>query len=137
MIIIIITWLALIVLEAYRHWYLIELEHRSPNRILSAILRSGAALCLWIASPLNIQMETDQWWAIPIMEVLTFWFLFDLMLNILRGKYFFYLGETKWIDRIQKRTVGEWPAFCFKFLLAIASITLCFYGLNAIRCYGC
>jgi hypothetical protein len=136
MTLVIIIWMAVVVLEAYRHYYLIEIERRSPNRVLSAILRSVAAVWLWLAAPTTVPMELDQWWAIPIMEVFTFWFLFDLLLNIMRGRYFYYLGNSKWIDRIQKQTVGEFPAFFFKALLALAGITLCYYGLNAILRYA-
>lgn len=133
---IIITWLAFILLEVYRHFYLIEIQRRSPNRVLSALIRGGAALVLWLAAPATtVHMELDQWWAIPIMEVLTFWFLFDFLLNTMRRKYFYYLGDGKWIDRIQKKTVGEFPAFCFKAILAIGGIILCYYGLNAVIRY--
>lgn len=138
MTIIVLSWVALIVAEAYRHYYLIVLLGREPNRILSAILRTSAALALWLLWPFvfrTVNIDRDQWWAIPIMQGTLFWFLFDLLLNLCRGKPFWYLGKGKWIDRIQVQTVGAYPAFWFKLILAVGGIILAYYGFNALRAY--
>ena len=132
MTLIILIWIVLVLCEVYRHWYLIEISRISPNRVLSAILRSLAAGILWSISPLIYHMNLDQWWAIPIMEVFVFWFLFDPILNKSRGKSLFYLGKGKAIDRVQENNIGGYPAFCFKFILAFAGVLLCYTGLNAV-----
>jgi hypothetical protein len=52
--------------------------------------------------------------------VITFWFLFDTGLNIMRGRALYYLGSS-FLDKLQKNYPNEFVWFVFK---AIAFIGL-------------
>ena len=68
--------------------------------------------------------------AIPSMEPLMilsglfqsltiYWIVFDLALNLLRGKDFLYIGKTAWLDK----TLGKY-IYLIKFIFIIISVFL-------------
>jgi hypothetical protein len=97
-----IIWLIIILLEAYRNWHIIEVQKSRPNYLQSFILRGIVAIFHGIYMGVT---EPANWYPVLIFQVSSFWILFDVTLNILRGKSIFYLGDPKkgssgWLDRL-------------------------------------
>lgn len=131
MILILIIWIALIEAEAYRNYYLIKRDGK-VNHNRQTIYRIAFGLIFWLVTPLFIEIEPDQWWAQPLMMAGTFFFLFDLSLNLWRFgiKKWYYFGTESKLDKIQR----QWPlvAWFVKFFLMCLGTTLYFYGWGAI-----
>ncbi len=127
-----LIWLILIALEVFRNWYLIVKKKHNIDHEIGSMIRFAVSFAFWMATPVFFSIRTDQWWMMPLMMGLTFWFLFDLFLNIARGKSFDYLGDGSWLDRIQKNSIGEFPSFCFKAILAVGSIVAFQAGVRGI-----
>jgi uncharacterized membrane protein YjjP (DUF1212 family) len=128
--IILLIWLAIIAGHVIENWYLIvkkkediDHEHETYKRLLTGFLFA-------LTIPLYAKLEFDQWLALPLMMAFSFWALFDVLLNLARGKSIFYFGEGSKLDRIQSRFPQ--PAVFFKFLFAGASILLFYKGLYAV-----
>lgn len=132
MIAFIILWFVVIIGEAFRNWYLIEREKIEINHAKQVVIRCAVAIPLWMATPIFFEphIPIESFWWQPGMMALTFWFHFDILLNVMRKKPFWYFGQGSWLDRQQ----AKWPLpwIWFKFLLAYASITIWFKGLDII-----
>ena len=71
-----------------------------------------------------IFMYFDHNWPLYILiptYSISFWFLFDTTLNILRGKNLWYLGSN-WLDKLQKKYPNEFVWFWFKGIAFIGLI---------------
>lgn len=130
-----IAWLALIALEVWRNYYIIVKNKHNPNHNVSTILRVVVGFAFWLVTPLlqHNPMRIDQWWAMPFMMAMTFFFLFDFWLNICRDLPYWYLGDTSKLDRLQKKYPGAFPWFWWKLMLAIGSVALFEYGFKIYR----
>lgn len=126
-----IIWIVLIEAEAFRNWWLIK-KYGNVNHNRQTIYRIAFSFVFWLVTPIVIAIEPDRWWAMPLMMAFTFFFLFDLSLNLMRFgiKKWYYFGTESKLDRIQ----GQWPLpFWFlKFFLMATGTTLYFYGFSAI-----
>lgn len=127
-----VIWLILIALEVWRNWYKIEKKKVRINHKGAILIRIIVGFVFWVLIPLAVSLPVDRYWALPIMMSLTFWFLFDLGLNMARGRSYFYLGEESWLDKKLKSTVGAWGWFWWKLFLAIGGIITFEYGFKAI-----
>lgn len=119
-------WIAFIVLEAIRNWYMIEIKKMEINHTRQFIIRSIIGLAFWIISPIAAHdFSWTGWWLMPLMMGSTFWSGFDMLLNIFRKKSIFYFGKKPFLDKIQ----SEWPQpwVYFKLFFAGASITAYFH----------
>jgi hypothetical protein len=93
-----IIWLIIILLEAYRNWHIIEVQKFRPNYLQSFILRGIVAIFHGIYMGVT---EPANWYPVLIFQVSSFWLLFDLTLNVLRGKSIFYKGKNSgWLDKL-------------------------------------
>lgn len=122
----ILIWILAIVLfytglEIWRNWYLEKVLHRAPDHALNFAIRVIPVAVIWLVS---IQLKANIIKA-ELMFIFCFWFIFDVGLAMVTGKYFYYLdGST--IDGWQKKSFGEGPWFIWKFLLALTSIAWAF-----------
>ena len=127
--------LLLIELEVAWDWYHEVKKKRSPNYAGSNVLRLAVLSGLWITSPwLRNNLSIDQWWTIPPMALLSFWFLFDWSLNLARNwsgliRPYWYLGENSKLDKWQKANGGAFRWFYIKLLLAVTSIVVFEVGI--------
>jgi len=139
MTIIVLTWIVLTELEAIRNWYLIVQKKKSPKHKMAWLLRIGVGIIFWILTPIVYKdLPYDSWWAMPVMMAFSFWFIFDVSLNLMRKRKIWYVGdpadpeEDSWLDDIQHSAFGGIPWLWAKFLLAGASITTFYYGWNFV-----
>ena len=78
----------------------------------------NAAITVLLAGMLCWFESRPLWFAIPCF-LLTYWFLFDTLLNLMRGLPVFYLGDASVLDRLQKQYGGVWPWFVWKAILFV------------------
>jgi hypothetical protein len=129
-------WYLYITAEVFQDWYIITKVKHTPNHSANWWRRFAVAVLYWLLCPVLIDhnIELDQWWAIPIWELFSMWFLFNTALNISRKLHPWNLGETggSRIDRWLYDHVGEFPSWFFLALLFGASCLLTVVGLNAV-----
>jgi hypothetical protein len=92
-------WILYILLDALVNWYWIEKLKKIPNYLTSTIVRGWFFIVIGITVP--VTPETFIAWF--LFTTCSFWVLFDLILNKLRGKPWNYLGENSFIDSIGKK----------------------------------
>lgn len=136
---IVLIWLGLVLLEAFRNSKIIVKKRVSPKHKGAFWLRVVVGIVFWIGTPVVYSdLWWDSWWMMAPMMALTFWWLFDSSLNLLRGRKIWWLGdpddpeEDSWIDNFQLKTFGAWPWFWFKLFLAGASITVFYKGFDIL-----
>ena len=124
-----------ICLEVAWDWYHEIKKKQSPNYSGSNVLRLAVLSGLWVTSPwLRDNMTIDQWWTIPPMALLCFWFLFDWFLNLARTwsghpRPYWYLGENSKLDKWQRAHGGAFRWFWIKFGLAASSVIIFEIGI--------
>ena len=99
-----IFWLLFIALEIGRNWYMIEKLNSKPVYFQSFILRGWAHLliCIFVYDT----QDVHDWIPVLLSHVTSFWIIFDPVLNIIRGKKWYYRGATSgWLDRIPSKVV--------------------------------
>lgn len=88
-------WLIPIGLNVYA-----DKDGRKPNYLLMFVLRGAAAILHGVL--FNPQDVTD-YWPVFLFQVTSFWLLFEIILNIVRGREVFYYDrkekDSGWIDR--------------------------------------
>jgi hypothetical protein len=105
---------------------------KSPDYEGSNIVRMMLGSIYWICFPLvSGGLEVVQWFWIPVMAMLNFWFWFDFGLNVFRkirglDRTIYYLGENNRIDRWQIKYGGARQWFIIKALLAMLSVIFFF-----------
>lgn len=125
----------LIELEVAWDWYHEIKKKQSPDYAGSNVLRLAVLSGLWIASPwLRHNLSIDQWWTIPPMALLNFWFLFDWSLNLARtwsghSRPYWYLGENSKLDKWQRANGGAFRWFWIKLGLAVISLIVFEVGI--------
>lgn len=126
-----------LLLDVITDFYLIEVKNKSPKHITGAILRIlGIALSIWI-----LRKDLNSWQLSFYTATCFsfFWIFFDLILNLLRGKEWYYIGissdkdEDSWIDTLLESYNGKKVFFykvgIFIFFLLI-TVILILYGRN-------
>jgi len=132
--------LVVITVDLLFNFIYIEEEGKIPNHKLLWIVRAIMGMTIvydrdyvtWFYHSLNL---------VPI-----YWFLFDWLLSVIRGKKFYYIGELdsrslyqifkeelfrgriSVLDQIQLRLLPSFVWFCFKGILAIFSVTMLLYN---------
>lgn len=107
-----LIWLAFILAEVLRNWFIIERKRQRPNYGKSFMLRAIAGLVL-TAYSLPLQWNTPfieaMHLVVPYVFELCAWFfvVFTVVLNNFRKKELFHLGsESGWLDQIG---TGDYP----------------------------
>lgn len=138
---ILLLWIALIVAEIVRNWYIIDEKNSRPVYSASTMLRIVVGFIFWLTTPVVFEISYYQWWGMVFMMLFTFWFIFDYGLNQFRNivtfKFyylpFFYLNRKgSWLDQMQCNYPHPFPWFCFKVILMVGGIALFYYGIDFI-----
>ena len=92
-----LIWIGFIGLEAYRNYFIIEIKQTRPNYLQSFVIRAMAAILHGILfNPHNM----GDYWPVLLYQGISFWILFELLLNYIRQKPLLYYGENSgWLDR--------------------------------------
>ena len=67
-----------------------------------------------------------EWWHI-VYFLLCWWIIFDMVYNVVRGIGLFYVGKTKWTDKLIRRIFGTNSShfsFITKLMALVAAIGL-------------
>jgi hypothetical protein len=105
--------------ELWANWWLIVRKRQSPNHARRVALRT----LVFVFIPLVwTDSNYPQWLFIWLSFQLMFWFPFDVLLNLSRGKYWAYQGKTAWLDRFT--APHAFVFWAIKFLLLIVGIIL-------------
>lgn len=115
-------------LFAYYNYHLIEVKRKGINHLLHGLYAmAGIVIFCLIGEMVGIHSE----WSAP-MVILFGMPVFDISLNFLRGKPWYYLGtpapnqDDAIIDRIKERIPGYWG---WMFVIAIGALLSFFiYG---------
>lgn len=104
---VIFIWLVYILSEVFVHEYIIEVKKKRPF-YLHFFLQRGIAsvlhgvLYLWLCfESYGVETSIENYIPLFIFQATSFWILFDLGLNLLRGKKWYYKGKNSgWIDNL-------------------------------------
>lgn len=132
MTLILIIWIALILLEVLVNWWIIEKKKRSPNHWIRSQVRVGVGFVFWCVTPfLFPDINSWQWFlGQPLMQAFSFWWIFDTVLALSRGKKAIKLDvasdkeEDASTDQWQQSHGGERLWFWIKLGLAVGSTAL-------------
>ncbi len=121
MIAFILIWVAIIGLEVWRNYHIIEIKKQSPNYVQSFVFRGIAGIAYGIVMDLVLGYfpsnlgSYSYWglfkilWPLLFFQLMSFVTLFNLSLNLLRNKDFDYLGENSGvIDKAIVHVSGRW-----------------------------
>ena len=118
-----LIFIILSLLEALRHFYVVEYLHRSPNKRLSFVLRFlGAAVFLYL---------DDSWpkYQLSLTYTVVDWVIHDYVLNLMRGvKPLWYLNSTGPIDRFQRNYGGVQAWFIWKLLAVLGLVSMYYFN---------
>lgn len=124
-----ITIVSAVILETVAHWFIIERCKEDPK---DNIAFTFTRTVLYIALGTAWAGPAYQWTIEYVIILLSWvgiivavrWVLFDYVLNLLRGKPFFYLGDKTWDDRLEAK-VNTWLLLGIK-VIAFLAIMLVF-----------
>lgn len=109
----ILIFILLSVLEAVRHWYIIEKQHKSPNKTISFIGR-------WLVSWIVILFDSQPMYVTILTYTIADWYIHDYFLNFIRGvKPIWYLNTTGPIDKFQRAYPNMFVWFIWKTILLV------------------
>lgn len=116
-----IIWIFIIIVSAFTQWLIIEVKERRPNHLLWFIVRCIAfGVCLWW-----YLSHGYMWYWSSFYMVMTFAWLFPLLLNIFRRKPLGYMSAKGSVfDKIIIKTIGPGLYFWFGLVLMIMAIGL-------------
>ncbi len=114
-IIVLLLWLIPIAANVY-----MDRKGRKPNYIQMFLLRGMAAILHAILfNPHNVY----DWLPILIFQVTSFWLIFEIALNLVRGKHFLYYdhleGDSGYIDRFFAWAGEKFHAVCKMLCFAV------------------
>ena len=104
-------------LSVFLFWNWRIIKKRSPNHAAQVVYRFVA----WtLGASIFSGGDLRTFFTLLVAFHLAFWFPFDLILNLMRGLKWSYIGETAWLDKQGRK----WPeAFqMFKLLFFITGI---------------
>jgi len=122
-----ILWILVVAASVISQWYIIEEKHKYPKKKIWFFARVGIAS---IFMYFYLNNGYVWYWSLSYM-VFTFWFPFNISLNILRGKTPFYLSaKNSDLDGFALTVFKEpFVVYAFSFILMISSIGIMwFYG---------
>lgn len=94
------SWILYPIMEAIIQSYLIEEKNWKPNYLMLFTIRGMFS----IVHGIIMNVEPYPWYDYPVVvlfQCFTFWIVFDVVLNVLRGKEVEYRGKTSgWLDRL-------------------------------------
>jgi hypothetical protein len=120
-----IIWLVLASLEALRHVYLAKVKEISPDKLKSLAVRCLVATGLGLTDVVifhewSVQMILTYWFS--------GWFIHDTITGLGIHGYPHRLNDTGWLDRLQRYSIGDWPAWVLKGILGLGLIAAYFFN---------
>lgn len=107
-------------------WYLIEKRKTGVNHVAEAIIR-GMVIIVYGGAVFDAQPDTGGW--VILYEVTSFYLIFELALNLMRGRTWDYLGNTSDMDLFfAKRRPLFYVAKIISFIAMLVSIYKIIYG---------
>jgi hypothetical protein len=120
-----IIWLVLASLEALRHVYLVRVDKVSPDKFKSLVMRCVVATGLGLCDVIML----DKW---SVQMVLTYWFsgwfIHDSITGLGIHGYPHRLNDTGWLDRLQRYSIGDFPAWVLKGIAGLTLIAMYFFN---------
>ena len=117
-----LQWIAYIIIDVLVNWYWIEKEKKVPNYIILTIVR----IWFFIAAGITVPIEPSTFLRWLLYCFCSFWVLFDLGINLMRGKRWNYLGTNSFIDSLG--IMYPQPFWAIKGLCLVIFIYYCIYG---------
>jgi hypothetical protein len=114
-----ILWIIVILLAAVSQWYIIEIKKRNPDHAFWFMIRGivFSGFFWWY-------MVSDfMWYWASFYMVMTFAWLFPLLLNAFRKKPLGYMSD-RGFDRLIQKTIGAGIYFYLGFVLMVTAIGL-------------
>ena len=115
-----ILWLFYIIIDAIANWYMIEKKKSVPDYLPMTLFRG---LMLIVIGSLVFHTTLENVWQWILFSTTSFWLLFDILINLLRGKNIFYRGENSAVDKFGRK----YPAVYF--ILKLTALLILIYQL--------
>lgn len=96
----ILLWLLVPLANAALDWYLIEKRKTGVNHVVEVIIRGGVII-LYGGAVLNTHADNGVW--VILYEITSFYLVFEIALNLMRGRTWDYLGNTSAMDLLFAR----------------------------------
>lgn len=90
-------WFLFIAAEVWRNYYIIEKRKSVPNYLQSFIIRGMASILHGIAVGV---LNTKEYGLLLVFQCCSFWIIFDIALNLSRGKSPIHRGKKGWLARL-------------------------------------
>lgn len=126
-----------ILLESGIHWFLIEICQLNPTpdkigweNVLTVLFRSVCIYLIFFISDFQIQSLEFLMYALGALFSHLLWF--PIVLNLMRGKDFWYLGENGIDGLVNKITFGFWPARIIWLIILSAGFIYGYYNTNLL-----
>lgn len=119
-----VTWLIVIAVKVAIDAHQIEIKKKNINHGFELLLVAIMAVIHQGLSGVNRIEEWELAGCILLFQTMSYWLLFDGLLNLMRDKEFFYIGENAGSDRLFKK-LGMGAYFMskvFALVLMIVSI---------------
>lgn len=114
-------WFLFIAAEVWRNYHIIEKNKVVPNYLQSFILRGMASILHGIAVGV---VNTKEYALLIVFQCCSFWIIFDIALNLSRGKSPIHRGKKGWIAKIPED--GYW-------VLKVAALVLGVVTYNLVK----
>lgn len=119
---IILSWITVIEGKAVLNWHRIEQENKPIKHGLELVIVAIVALVHQALSGVNKIEEWELAGWILLFQVSSFALLFDLSLNLMRGKEPLYYGKTSVIDRLFHK-LGNGAYLMYKVFALVIMVT--------------
>lgn len=120
-----LLWILVVAAAIFTQWYIIEELRKYPNKLVWAFLRLVVAGLFLFA---YVQQGYVWYWAVNFM-VFTFWFPFNVGLNLMRGKPIAYLSpKNSFVDRMLMKIFRyEFAVLAYAFVSFISAVGIMLY----------
>lgn len=118
-----VFYLLFILISILIDWYIIERKKHSITERAHTVrwfIRAAITSVFIYLDPIPLSQSI-------LTYTITFWFLFDTGLNIIRGKKLYHLG-TNFLDKFQKEHPNEFVWFIWKFILFLGFILAYYFN---------
>lgn len=119
---IVITWLTIIAAKVFIDWSIIERDKKKIRHGFEIVIVAIVAVIHQALSGVNNIEEWELAGWILLFQTMSYFLLFDLSLNLMRGKEPFYFGKNAASDRLFQK-LGNGTYFMTKVFALILMIT--------------
>lgn len=109
---ILINWPLIVIFgKALLNWYQIEKQKKYPKHGIQIFIVAIIALLYQAWSGVNEASEWELALTILLYQATSYWFLFDAMLNLMRGKHLLYIGIPDKDDAVTDQFFFKYPSY--------------------------